>query len=388
VERAGIGRAIVAQRVSDLLLQGLLVEPGSGPSTGGRPPRRLQFNSEAGWVLAADLGATSVDVAIADLSAGIAVHVAEPADIADGPEVILGRVEALFDELLVGRPGSPVWGIGIGVPGPVEFSSGRPSAPPIMPGWDGYPIRGRFERRYDVPVWVDNDVNIMALGEWRMGVARGHSNVVFVKIGTGIGAGLISDNVLHRGAQGAAGDVGHVQLGDDRSITCRCGNVGCLEALAGGQALARDGELLARAGKSPRLADILRRDGRLTAESVGEAARHGDAASVNLIQRAGRLTGGMLATVVSLLNPSLVVIGGGVSAIGDGHLAAIRETVYRRSLPLATRDLQILPARLGGRAGVIGAALMVVDELLARGDASSPLAVGMKPVQGVPVPAA
>ena len=129
-----------------------------------------------------------------------------------------------------------LWGGGIGVPGPVEFRTGRPISPPIMPGWDGYPIRARFAARYGVPVWIDNDVNVLALGEWRSGVAVGHDNVVVVKIGTGIGAGIISDGRLHRGAQGSAGDVGHIQVVDDAKVICRCGNVGCLEALAGGAA--------------------------------------------------------------------------------------------------------------------------------------------------------
>ena len=144
-----------------------------------------------------------------------------------------------------------LWGIGIGVPGPVEFGSGRPISPPIMPGWDGYPIRERFTQRYRAPVWVDNDVNLLALGEWRSGVASGHDNVVVVKIGTGIGAGIISDGRLHRGAQGSAGDVGHIQVTDDPAVLCRCGNVGCLEALAGGAALGRAGEAAASTAGAP-----------------------------------------------------------------------------------------------------------------------------------------
>ena len=143
-------------------------------------------------------------------------------------------------------PGA-LWGIGIGVPGPVEFATGRPVSPPIMPGWDGYPIRERFAARYGAPVWVDNDVNVLALGEWRSGVAAGHDDVVVVKIGTGIGAGIISGGRLHRGAQGSAGDVGHIQVVDDPAVVCRCGNIGCLEALAGWR-----GARAARRGGRPR----------------------------------------------------------------------------------------------------------------------------------------
>ena len=225
---SGLSRAVVAQRISDLVARSLIREGGAGRSTGGRRPRQLAFEADAGDVLVADLGATSIDVALTDLAGRIRAHVAEDADIAAGPTAVLDRVDELFVRLLGAsdRPGGGLWGIGIGVPGPVEFRTGRPASPPIMPGWDGFPIRQRFAERFDAPTWVDNDVNVMALGEWRSGVAQGHSNVVFVKIGTGIGAGLISDGVLHRGDKGAAGDVGHIQIVDDRSVVCRCGNVG------------------------------------------------------------------------------------------------------------------------------------------------------------------
>ena len=315
-------------------------------------------------MLVADLGATSVDVAVADLDGSLRAHVAEPADIAEGPDAVLGRVDELFQRCLRDAAPEPVWGIGIGVPGPVEFDSGRPVAPPIMPGWDGYAVRDRFAR-YGVPVWVDNDVNVMALGEVREGVARGHDNVVFVKIGTGIGAGIIAGGRLHRGTKGCAGDVGHIQVGGVDSVVCRCGNVGCLEAFAGGWALGRDGEAHARSGASPFLAGVLAERGRIDATDVARGASHGDAACVDLIHRAGEHVGSTLAGIVNFFNPSLVVIGGGVAGIGDQLLATIRQTVYRRSLPLATRDLVVKRSVLDGRAGVIGAAAMVTDELFA-----------------------
>jgi glucokinase-like ROK family protein len=364
IQRTGLSRAIVAERVGELIEAGLLSERGTEPSTGGRPARRLRFEAGAGSLLVADLGATSIDVARTDLGGTILAHRAEPADIAGGPTAILGRVETLFDELLAEAPSSDrVWGIGIGVPGPVEFGTGRPVAPPIMPGWDRHPIRERFTERFDVPVWVDNDVNVMALGESRKGVAHGHQNVVFVKVGTGIGAGLISDGLLHRGAQGSAGDVGHIQVSEDPASVCRCGNIGCLEALAGGAALARDATAAAVDGRSPRLAAIYSDAGSVTAADVAAAATHGDPVAVELLQRAGRQIGRMLASVVNFFNPSLIVIGGGVAGAGDVLLASIRQTVYARSLPLATRDLLVQRSSLGAIGGVTGAAAMVVDEL-------------------------
>jgi glucokinase-like ROK family protein len=378
VERTGLGRAIVAQRVGELIERGLVVEGDVGPSTGGRPPRQLTFRAGAGHLLVADLGATSIDVAVTSLDGRILGHHDEPADIAAGPEVCLGRVEELFDHLRTTTQALPgrLWGIGIGVPGPVEFQTGRPISPPIMPGWDGYPIRERFAARYGAPVWVDNDVNLLALGEWRSGVAAGHANVVVVKIGTGIGAGIISDGRLHRGAQGSAGDVGHIQVVDDPAVICRCGNIGCLEAMAGGAALAREGEAAAEDGRSERLATALDQRGEITAEDVARAASFGDPIAMAMLQAAGRRVGAMLASVVNFFNPSLIVVGGGVANSPDQLLASIREAVYRRSLPLATRDLLIQRSSLGGLAGVIGASSMVVDQLFSRDAIAQWLAAG------------
>ena len=368
VTRTGLSRGIVAQRVAELIELGLVVDDEIGPSTGGRPPRQMSVRSDAGHVLVAAVGATRIDVAVTDLDGRILGHRDEPADIAAGPEACLQRVDELFDELTAATRDLPgrLWGIGIGIPGPVEFRSGRPVSPPIMPGWDDYPVRERFVARYSAPVWVDNDVNVLALGEWRSGIAVGHDNVFVVKIGTGIGAGIVSNGRIHRGAQGSAGDVGHIQVVDDTSIICRCGNVGCLEALAGGAAIGRDGEAAAREGRSDRLVAALDQHGRVTAADVARAASFGDPVSVALLQSAGRRVGLMIASVVNLFNPSLVVVGGGVAQSGDQLLAAIRETVYRRSLPLATRELIIQRSSLGALAGVIGASSMVVEQLFSR----------------------
>jgi glucokinase-like ROK family protein len=367
VRATGLSRAVVTQRVAELLDYGLVAEGELGPSTGGRAPRTIRFRADAGHLLVADLGATSIDVGVADLNGSILAHYEEPSDISAGPDLILGRVQELFERCLAGPEELPgqLWGIGIGIPGPVEFESGRPIAPPIMPGWDRYSVRDRFAS-HGVPVWVDNDVNIMALGEGRAGLGRGRDNLVFVKIGTGIGAGIIVRGQIHRGAQGCAGDIGHIQVPDtDREALCRCGHVNCLEALAGGGALGRDAEAAAREGRSPLLAQKLEEKGFLEARDVANAATHGDPASVELVTSAGRLVGRTLAGIVNFFNPSLIVIGGGVAGAGDVLLASIREGVYRRSLPLATRDLAVQRSTLAGHAGVIGAAAMVTDEIFA-----------------------
>lgn len=364
-ERTGLGRTVVAQRLGQLSSLGFVESAGIGVSTGGRAPGQLRFRAEAGTFLVAMLGATSLAVGLADLSGYVVDSFEEEVDVVQGPEVILQRLEEGFDRLIKSRGAvaSNIWGVGISVPGPVEFATGRPCAPPIMPGWDGYPVRERFESRYGASTWVDNEVNALALGELRAGLAQGEADVLYVKMGTGIGAGLISRGLLHRGAMGCAGDIGHTATVEDEAVVCRCGKTGCLEALASGSALARDGTVLATTNRSAALARVLERTGAITAEDVAKAASRGDRAARDLMTNAGRLIGETLATLVSFFNPSLVVLGGGLVGASDHILAVIRETVYRRSLPLATRELRISPSLLADQAGLVGAAFMVADEL-------------------------
>ena len=371
--RSGLGRSIINQRVGQLLDSGLLVESGLAASTGGRAPRELSLRADAGLVLVAPLGATHLTVGVTDLAGRLLHHHRELADVAAGPDKILSRVEELFDQMLSSEhvpAGAPLFGIGIGIHGPVGFATGTPISPPVMPGWDGYDIRGRFSSRYDVPVWVDNDVNLMALGELRAGVAASEKNVIFVKVSTGIGAGLISSGALHRGAQGCAGEIGHVRIDEANGVICRCGKIGCLSALASGSAIARDALAAAEAGRSPLLSELAASRAaegtELSFDDVLHAAERGDRDAVDLITRSGRLLGQTLATLVSFFNPSLVVLGGKAVRAGDIMLAAVREAIYQRSLPLATRDLRVSLSTLRPDPGLYGAAYMVLDELFSR----------------------
>jgi glucokinase-like ROK family protein len=371
--RSGFGRSVITQRVNQLLDSGLLMEGGLGASTGGRPSRELSLRAEAGLVLVAPLGATHLTVGVTDLAGRLLHYYREPADVIPGPEKILSRVEELFDQLLASEhvpAEAPLFGIGIGIHGPVEFATGTPVSPPVMPGWDGYDIRRRFARRYDVPVWVDNDVNLMALGELRAGAARSEKDVILVKVGTGIGAGLISSGSLHRGAQGCAGEIGHVLVDEASGVICRCGRVGCLSALASGSAITREALAAAQAGHSPILSEIAATRGsegtELSFADVLYAAERGDSTAVGLIVRSGRLLGQTLATLVSFFNPSVVLLGGQGAGAGDLLLASVREGIYRRSLSLATRDLRVALSVLRPDPGLYGAAYMVLDELFSR----------------------
>ena len=347
----GLARSTVAQRVDALLASGLLLEAGDTPSTGGRPATMLAFNHQAGVVLVADLGATHARVAVTDLAGTTLAERAGDLDIALGPAEVLKWVSARFHELLDQTAHAPVdvRGIGIGVPGPVEFDTGRPVNPPIMPGWDGFDIPGWFADRYGAPVLVDNDVNIMARGEhwvhWRR-----TPHLLFVKVGTGIGCGIVADGHIHRGARGAAGDIGHIRAtGED--VICACGNIGCLEAVAGGHALAT--RLAASGVEAQNSRDVVR------------LVHEGNVKATQMVRAAGRTLGEVLAGTVNFFNPAVIVIGGDIAEAHAQLLAGVREGIFSRSLPLATRDLRVVPCRLGDRAGITGAAITAIEQVLA-----------------------
>lgn len=347
----GLARSTVALRVDALLAAGLLRPAGEAASTGGRPPARVAFNPRAGLVLAVDLGATHATVAVADLAGVILDSRTRTIDIGDGPERLLDTILTDGGELLraTSDEGLPLVGVGIGVPGPVEHSTGRPTNPPIMPGWDRFDVPAYVQRTFDVPVLVDNDVNILALGEQATSWPQ-VDDLIFVKVSTGIGAGIIAGGQLQRGAQGSAGDMGHVQVPSGAGSTREPDDDRDLEALASGSALAI----------------ALRAEG-LDAHSPADVValvRSGNTSAIEATRQAGRHVGEVLATVVNLLNPSIIVLGGSIARAGEHLLAGVREIVYRRSIPLATQHLAIVQSQAGDRAAVLGAAIMVARDVL------------------------
>ena len=353
VQLSSLARSTVTTRIDALLSSGLLEPVGEAASTGGRPPTRFALNRHGRVVLAIDLGASHASVAVTDLRGAVLAERTTVCDIADGPGPVLQLAAGIGDELLaeLGHDASDVAGVGIGVPGPVEHATGRPANPPIMPGWHGVDVPAMLGDRFGGPVLVDNDVNLMALGEY---VTSWHESehVLLVKVATGIGAGIVTDGRLLRGALGSAGDLGHVQVaGASADVVCRCGNLGCLEAVAAGPAIAAK----LRAGGL----DVH------GSQDIVDAVAAGEIAALTAVRDAGRDLGTVLATCVNLLNPSVIVIGGKLSEAGEYLLAGVREVVYQRSLPLATHDLRIVSSSAGTRAGILGASAMVIDAVLA-----------------------
>ncbi|GAA4242233.1 ROK family transcriptional regulator [Actinomadura meridiana] len=348
---AGLSRPAVAARVADLVARGLVVERADGPSTGGRPPARLEFNAAGGTVLVANLGQSRGQLAVCDLAGTVLAHAEGPPPEAS-PEQTLPRLLDEWTSLLASADidGATVRGVGLGVPDAVEHAAGR---------WNGVEVGPPTAARFGVPAHLDNEVNAAALGEHQ--AHPGVDDLLFVKVSTGIGAGLISGGRIQRGALGAAGEIGHVRIppgtGAAADTPCRCGNTGCVEALAGG------GALLARspARDLPELVAL---------------ARSGDPGTIALLREAGRRIGEVVATAVNLLNPAVVVLGGDLVGADEPLIAGLREVVYQRSTTLATRSLRIEPSRLGERAGLAGCAAMVLDRVLA------PEAIGNWPPDG------
>ncbi len=359
-ELTGFARSTIASRLDGLIASGLVVPAGDDVSTGGRPPARVRFNAEARVVLAIDLGATHGVVALTDLAGAITSSESTRLLISDGPEKVLdwalGTAKRLY--AASGRPLKDLIGVGIGVPGPVEHSTGTPVSPPIMPGWDRFDIPAYVRRVFDAPVLVDNDVNLLALGEQAL-VWPEETDLLFVKVATGIGAGIISGGRLQRGAQGSAGDLGHVRVPFGAETPSHGSRDADLEALASGPAIAR---ALSAEGLPA-----------ATGEDVVELARTGNPVVQEAIRQAGRDLGEVVATCVNLLNPSLVVVGGSLSRVGEQLLAGMREVVYQRSTPLATQHLTILQSRSGETGGAIGAAIMVIQNALDPADPGRPL---------------
>jgi len=348
----GLSRATVGARVDALLEAALIAPYGSPESRVGRPSNRFSINTDARIVAAIDIGASHVAVALADLAAQIIIDASEQSMLSENPVSTMSRVaetlRSLFEQS--GLDSDSLLAVGIGLPGPVDHRTGRPVNPPIMPGWNDVDVAALLQVHYEVPVLVDNDVNLMALGE-RHRAWPNVNDLLFVKVATGIGAGLIMGGRIHRGARGIAGDIGHAPLASSSHVTCRCGNLNCLEAHAGWPAIIR------QTGQP----DV----GTATADDVLRRVHAGDSEAIGYIRQAGREIGEVLTTAVQLVNPSVIVLGGSMVAAGEHLLAGVRESVYQRSAPLATDELQIVASAVGEPAALIGASLLAIDYALA-----------------------
>jgi predicted NBD/HSP70 family sugar kinase len=349
-EATGLSRSTLSERLDALMSYDLVREGGVVPSHGGRPRSTVELNPAGGIFLVADVGSARTRLALMDLAATSLAEASEPIAVAAGPSAVLEAVTSAFARLLraADRREEELRGIAVGLPGPVSFATGRPVHPPLMPGWHEFPVRDRLADRYGVPVVVDNDVNLMAFGEQQTWFEH-TEHLLFVKVGAGIGCGISANGRIVRGADGAAGDVGHMRITGHDDVRCNCGNQGCLEAVAGGAAIAAR---LAEAGREAAGSD-----------DIVRLVHAADPLANRLVREAGRYVGEVLARCVSLFNPGAIIIGGPLMQAPQPLLAGVREATIGRSPPLATRHLRVVPSRLGERAGVVGAGLLLCEHV-------------------------
>lgn len=348
--RTGLSRTAVAARVSALQASGLVVEREEGPSTGGRPPVRLAFDAAAGVVLAAAIGRSRTQLAICDLAGEILVAQDVEQEIGTSPAELMPEIAQRLRVMLDKVTGVDhrIVGVGISLPGTVDTERGCSRDSPMMAGWDGVALQPFLADLTAAPVFVDNDANVMVLAE-RRGERREFADMLLIKASTGLGAGIVSGGVLQRGAVGAAGEIGHTKTPAAQGIVCRCGDVGCVEAVASGWALVR--KLQASGRDVTHIRDVI------------GLALAGDAEARRMIRDSGRQIGEVLAGAVNLLNPEVLIVGGDVAQAYETFVAGLRETLYGNAVAVATRKLLILPWT-GERSGMIGCATLALDQVL------------------------
>lgn len=362
----GLTRAGMSVIVNDLLDSDVIHESPAKTISSGRPPITLEVNPRRGFVAGIDMGATHLLIIIADCAARVVREKEIALDINQGPQACIEQAEKLLIELL-GQEGmriADLLAVGVGVPGPIVSAEGMVLSPPIMPGWDRYPIRASLEDRWGIPVALNNDAELGAVGEWAYGAGRAVSNLVYIKVGTGVGAGLLLNGHIYSGSSGSAGEIGHITI-DENGRVCTCGNRGCLETLVGGRAIAYQALEAVRNRLPTQLAGYAPPE-QITASTVAAEARRGDLTAQRIIAEAGAHLGIAIAGVVNLINPDLIVVGGGVAQIGDLFLEPVRKSVQDRSLSASARIIRITTAMLGRRSIGIGAVVQALSLALHR----------------------
>jgi predicted NBD/HSP70 family sugar kinase len=347
----GLSRSTISTIVADLLVSGLAGERDGQPQEGhpGRPPVMIALNSSAGLALGIDFGHRHLRVAVSDLSHKVLAETWREMDVDHSADQGLDTAAEFVDQVLAeadvdrGR----VIGAAMGLPAPIDRATGAVQAASILPGWVGVDAAAEASVRLGLPVEVENDANLGGLAELVWGAGRGKSEVAYIKVSSGIGAGLISGGRLQHGVGGTAGEIGHTLLAEGGPV-CRCGNRGCLETLASSRAIA---QLLSTS-----------RGEEISTRRLLELSGAGDAAAQRLLGDAGSAIGVAVANLCNTINPECVIVGGDLSAAGDVLLGPLREVVRRNAIPSAVEDLEIVPGVLGERAELLGALALVMHE--------------------------
>lgn len=360
VDATGLSRKVVVQKVSDAIEMGLIEDGPLAPSEGGRKAGTLRFRPDAGVILASWLSYDELVVGTVTLAGQILTLEKTPWTFSSSPEETMQRMQGMLESQArkAGRP----WAIALGIPGSVDYAAGRLVELPLAPGWSGFNPRSWLRANWDCPVWVDNDVHLMALNTWTT-LHPQPRDLLYIEVGNTVGAGLVFNGSVIRGVNGGAGMIGHIRVTDDADALCRCGKTGCLEAVASGWQVLDDAT--ARAPESDFLARVIRDHGRLTLPDIGAAASMGDVLVLELLQHAAERIGNVIASLVDFSNPATLVVGGGVLRAGPVFLDVVTRVVRQRCSALALRDLEILSATLDlDREILRGGAQLAIEALL------------------------
>lgn len=356
--RTGLSRSTVSAIVSDLLTTGLVHEARAGVSNGGRRPIVLEFQDQASFIVGIELGATHVSVVLTDLRCAVRASWSAPAPVRDEPEAALRKMTMGVRAVLEadGVQPSQLVGIGVAVPSPVDSERPGELLPLVVPKWPGYNIATHLQKSFKRPVFVDNDANLGALAELWWGPGSSAKDLAYIKVATGIGAGLIIDGHIFRGSGGIAGEIGHTSI-DPNGPQCICGLKGCLTTFIGTPALLARAKDELRASGSDRPAPT-------SIDELVNAALDGNPMAVQLLHYAGDKLGVGIANMLNLLNPQMVVLGGGIARAGDLLLGAVRETIAGLSLPASIRGAEIRTTDLNEWGIAVGAATLVLEAAL------------------------
>lgn len=350
VRHTGLSATTISGLVNVLLESGFVHESGIGESSGGRPPVLVEFNYSFRYLLGVDMGATHLTVVLMNLAGTILAHRFERFDVAHDPEGTAGRVLALIEETTAeaGQSFATILGLGITIPAPLEGARLDHASGVILPAWERYDLLRALQLESSLPVYIENDANAGAIAEKWWGQGRPYKNLAYIKLGVGVGSGLILNGEIYRGSGGTAGEVGHTTIDVD-GPPCRCGNRGCMESYVGAPAL---------------VAEVKQRrqeQGELTVEEIAAAALAGDPICTQVVQRAGAYLGTALANLINVLNPALIILGGDLVAADRLLLDAVRTSIRQRAMPKAVAESEVVISRLGRDAVAVGAATIAMQ---------------------------
>lgn len=365
----GCSPATVFRASDALAAAGWIDETPLGDSPIGRRPGLMNIRPQAAYFIAMHLSANRALISVVDANLGIvAVETKVVSLNHTGPEDLLDALDPLIEAMLSsqGLGWADAKAVGMALAGRTDYEAGRPVTPPNLPLWHGHPLRQEMFDRWGLPAVLDNDANLMALGEGLRGSGRGVPNFLFVNLDLGIGAGLVLDGRLYRGAKGFSGELGHTRVGGYNNV-CACGKLGCLQAVASTPAILARARTRATKDRGTFLADVLRRTHGLRVEDIAAAADAGDDGALAIVAEAGSAIGEVLSGAVNILNPDEIVLGGGLTALGAGLLSAIRRAVARDTLPGSAQGLPIRMSQLGDNAALVGVAALALDLIVAAG---------------------